>query len=287
MPIVDKMRPHIDEAAYLYGFAGTVPDRISITWFLMKKKGAQLRNRVAPDHSFYEDATIRLYGARHVVDLLGSEVYLLDEVYREHLYDKLPGFVPKASDTIVDVGANVGTFAVWQALRGARVYAFEPNPDCYRRLSKSVVENELTNTIDIFNYAIGQTTGSGVMHVPNNQTALGSVVPRDTPVFGQAPVVRLTSLDLILPALGVEHVDLLKIDTEGAEVDVLHGAVRTLRTTKRIIVEYHSPALQRQVAAIFQSHGFRQVLDVDTPAPYLPEAGVIYAEKVLPDGEDS
>jgi FkbM family methyltransferase len=285
MRIVDKVRSHIDEASYLYGLAGTVPARISVTWFLMRKKGAQLRNRVAPHHSFSEDATIPLYGSRHVVDLLGSEVYLLDEVYREHLYDRLPSFVPKASDTVVDVGANVGIFAVRQARRGARVFAFEPNPDCYRRLAKSVIENGLTDTIDIFNYAIGLTTGEGVMHVPNNQTALGSVVPRATAASGQSRTVRITSLDLILSALGVDHVDLLKIDTEGAEVDVLRGAARTLQATERVIVEYHSPELQRQVATLFHSHGFRRVLDVDTPAPYLPDAGVIYAEKDRSDRE--
>lgn len=279
MKILNKVRSHIDEASYLYGFSESLPERVNVTWFLLKKKRAQLTSKVHPSHSFNEDALIPLYGARHIVDLLGSEIYVLDEIYREHLYDRVAAFVPKAACTVVDVGANVGIFAVQQARRGAHVYAFEPNPDCYRRLSKAVVENGLTGNISIFNYAVGLTTGIGTMQVPDNRTVLGSVVPVDAATSSHPTVIKITSLDQILPALGVEHVDLLKIDTEGAEVDVLRGAAQTLRTTERIVVEYHNHDLQQQVSTLFGSHGFRQVLHIKTPAAFLPEAGVIYAQK--------
>jgi FkbM family methyltransferase len=284
MGILNKVSRHVDEASYLYGFSHSLRERLTVTWFLLKKKGAQLGNRLGSHNSFSEDALLPLYGARHVVDLAGTEIFVLDEIYREHLYDRVAGFVPKAAGTVVDVGANVGMFAVQQAHRGAHVYAFEPNRDCYRRLSKAVVENGLTEAISIFNYAIGRTTGIGAMHVPDNRTVYGSVIPVEAATSSHSAVVRITSLDQILPALGVEHVDLLKIDTEGAEVDVLRGAVQTLRNTERIIVEYHNRDLQHQVGTFFNSHGFRQVLDIDTSA--LPDSGLIYAEKSASDGQN-
>ena len=117
-----------------------------------------------------------------------------------------------------------------------------------------------------------------MMRVPDNRTALGSVVPLDADTSGHSPVIKITSLDLILPALGVEYVDLLKIDTEGAELAVLRGAERTLQITPHIILEYHSRDLQQQVGAFFGSHGFRQVLHLDTPS--LPETGVVYARNL-------
>jgi len=69
------------------------------------------------------------------------------------------------------------------------------------------------------------------------------------------------------------------VDAEGSEVEVLRGAARTLRCTKRVILEYHSGELRDRVSSLLEAGGFRQVLHLDTPAPYLPEAGMIYAER--------
>jgi hypothetical protein len=55
--------------------------------------------------------------------------------------------------------------------------------------------------------------------------------------------------------------------------------VHTLQVTDRIVLEYHSPALRSQVSTLLSESGFRQVLRVDTPAPFLPEAGIIYAQR--------
>jgi FkbM family methyltransferase len=278
--ILVRLRPHIDEASYLYGFTRNLREKLGVTWFLLKKKRTQLRRKVDPRASTDQDALIHLYGARHVVDLLGSEIYVLDEVYRELLYDRVADFVPRAGWTAVDVGANVGMFAIRQARRGAHVYAFEPNPSCYKRLSRAVVENGRTGDVSIFNYAVGQTIGVGALSVPNDRTALGSITSVDAAAAVPPSAVRITSLDSILPALGVERVDLLKVDAEGSELEVLRGASRTLRTTERVVLEYHSRELRGQVSAVLSAQGFRQVLEVDTPAPYLPEAGMIYAARM-------
>jgi FkbM family methyltransferase len=277
--LLGRARRRVDEAAYLYALSHGLHERVAVTGFLLKRARAQLAGRLGAHTAAGEDASIDLYGARHVVDLLGSEIYLLDEIYREGLYDRVPDFIPRHGSTVVDVGANVGTFAIRQARRGARVYAFEPNPDCYRRLSRSVVENAMTGAIGVFNYAVGARAGVGTLRVPNNQTALGSLAPVEPDSVSASAVVSITCLDQILPALGIEHVDLLKIDTEGAEVDVLEGAPRMLRCTERIIVEYHSADLRGRVGALFGEHGFQEVLHVDTPAPYLPDAGMIYARR--------
>jgi FkbM family methyltransferase len=279
MSILSRVRVHVDEASYLYGLAHGLREKASVTGFLTRRKLTQIGGWLGRRGSGSQDVSIAMYGARHVVDLMGSEIYVLDEVYRERLYDQVAEFVPGADSTVVDVGANVGMFAVCQARRGAQVYAFEPNPDCYRRLARSVIENGLTDEIRALNYAVGTGIGTATLSVPNNQTALGSLTIVDAAKTTASATVRITSLDQILPALGVEHVDLLKIDTEGAEVDVLRGACQTLRSTDRIILEYHSDELREQVTALFDDQGFREVLHVDTPAPYLPDAGMIYAKR--------
>jgi FkbM family methyltransferase len=279
MGVLDRLRPHLDEAAYLYGFSRGLAEKVGVTWFILRKKAGQLRYRVRPATAANQDVSIHLYGARHVVDLLGSEIYLLDEIYRERLYDRVDDFVPAPGWTVVDVGANVGVFAVRQARRGARVLSFEPNRDCFRRLSRTVVENGLTEAISVHNHAVGAAVGVGTLSVPNNRTALGSVTPLDSASDAGPAPIRITSLDQVLPAQGVDHVDLMKIDTEGAEVDVLRGATETLRHTDRVVLEYHSEALRREVGRLLADSGFEEVLRFDTPAPYLPDAGMIYARR--------
>src|SRR5690349_19385257 len=91
-----RVRPHIDEAAYLYGLSRGLAERAGVTWFLLRKKTAQLADRIGRRSPDGRDASIDLYGSRHTVDLLGSEIYVLDEIYRERLYDRLDDFVPSA-----------------------------------------------------------------------------------------------------------------------------------------------------------------------------------------------
>jgi FkbM family methyltransferase len=282
MARLDRLRRRMDEAGYLYGFSHNLRERIGVTSFLFQKMRAQLLEKVGTPRGSESDISIELYGARHVVDLLGSEIYLLDEIYRERLYDRHADFVPGPGSTVVDVGANVGMFAVRQAARGAHVYAFEPNPHCYRRLARAIVENAATSEISLFNYAVGAAPGTATLHVPDHRTALGSLAAVGSGTVTFSSEVNVTCLDQILPALDVGRVDLLKIDAEGAEVDVLRGAAHTLQQTEHIILEYHSDDLRDEVSAVLEENGFRQVLHVDTPAPYLPDAGMIYAQASAP-----
>jgi FkbM family methyltransferase len=206
------------------------------------------------------------------------EVFTFREVYIERVYEQEADFIPAAGWTVFDLGANIGVFTIQQALRGAHVYAFEPNPDCFRRLSRTVRENELDRHVRLFNDAVGAAPGMGVLEVPNGWSVHGIVRPRAESAPNGEPAVTITALDSIMPSLGVARIDLLKIDVEGAEVDVLRGATQTLSLVERLIVEYHSPELREKVTALLHSHGFTSLRHVkarnaDTGA------GVLYARK--------
>jgi FkbM family methyltransferase len=105
------------------------------------------------------------------------ETALFEEIYKDRGYEMVGDFVPKAGWTVFDVGANVGIFAVQEALRGAHVYAFEPNPDCYRRLTWTVEANNLCTKISAFNVAVAATPGSGTMLIERGFTLGGTIMP--------------------------------------------------------------------------------------------------------------
>lgn len=153
-----------------------------------------------------------------------------------------------ATDVVFDVGANAGEFAA-EALRelpASRVYSFEPHPDTFRRLSSSVSNLRFSaNQI-----ALGDQVGEAAFHVYGDDgdgSLINSLVPdaRFPMKFGyssRAMTVPCTTIDAFCAANAVERVDLLKIDTEGADLLVLRGAQRMLAEgrVRYIYVEFNT-----------------------------------------------
>jgi FkbM family methyltransferase len=137
-------------------------------------------------------------------------------------------------------------------------------------LSKTIAANDLGGTVRAFNVAVGAEPGLGALRVSGSFTVTGSVSPGNDPSSAHDKAVSIVSLDNTIPSLGLERIDLLKIDTEGAEVQVLLGAEKTLQLVERIIIEFHSWDLLQELSAFLRKHGFTEVLRVDL----FPEKGI-------------
>jgi FkbM family methyltransferase len=120
----------------------------------------------------------------------------------------------RSRDRFIDVGANVGTYSLWAASRGASVVAVEPDPDALRWLGANVALNPRVD-ISIVRAALADRGGTTEL-----------TVGLDTENrLGRGRTVAATTLDEIVdgrPAAGV------KIDVEGFEEIVLDGAAETL-----------------------------------------------------------
>lgn len=133
-----------------------------------------------------------------------------------------------ADPFIVDIGANVGTFSLYArwVRPGARITAVEPMNENLDYLRRNLARCE-GSTVNIVAAAAGAAEGVANVAGPTSDSAGIDVGEgQETPVI---PASQL--LD--------RHVDLLKIDVEGAEVDVLKGASDALRCVDRIVLEYH------------------------------------------------
>lgn len=245
--------------SHLYGLAGTREERISLALFSLRFAVSRLAPRLAGR----ADAVLRLNGTHYVMGPWTTEIFSLDELYYHHDYDKVDDFIARQGWIVLDIGANVGVFTREQVRRGARVYAFEPNPDCYRRLDQMIDRNHLKDHIEAHNLALAAVSGEGTMRVQRGWTTSGSIVSDNGGSSSTGPRVAIKTLDSITPALCVTSIDLLKIDVEGAEAEVLRGASCTLRKVDRVVVEYHSRVLREQVDAILTDAGFSRVLCSD------------------------
>ena len=208
------------------------------------------------------DHVLRLNGVTHVLGLRTGEMFVPVEIYRDGSYDKLPDFVTQPGWVVMDAGANSGVFSVQQARRGARVYSFEPNPDCFRRLCKAVAANGVDHLVTASNCALGSRPGRATLSVPQGVTTMGSIRPAWSTGGGAGDVsVELETIDGAIGRHGIARVDLLKIDVEGFEIDVLEGAAPALDRVDRVVVEYHSMDLGRQVHDLLSARGLVPVLD--------------------------
>jgi len=253
----------------IYRLASTAQDRVSITRFILLRGLSRYMKQ--------GDTMIYLDGAKYCIGVRTREIDTLLELRNDRVYDRVREFIPSMGWVVFDIGANVGMFTVQQARRGAKVYAFEPNPDVYKRLVQTVVANGVTDTVQTFQYALGSTPGIGAFRVPLGMTTLGSVISTVSSDDNIVVRVDITSLDYILPP-DITRIDLLKIDVEGAEVEVLQGAIRTLKIVQRLIIECHSPDLLKQVIAFLDKRDFYCETHMDTNT----EAGVdlVYAVRI-------
>jgi FkbM family methyltransferase len=143
----------------------------------------------------------------------------------------------KPGDTFIDVGAHVGFFSlIAAALVGpqGRVIAFEPNTDNFASLQRNVALNGFEN-VTCMHAAVGDHEGD-VEFFENLDNDGGHALwnPGLHPfnemskLRRQSRRVPMTTLDSALSALGVIVIKAVKIDTEGAEVQVIKGGARCL-----------------------------------------------------------
>ena len=160
-----------------------------------------------------------LPGATHP----GYSVTCFDEerAFREKHFD------PQLGDVVVDAGASYGAYTLSALAAGARVLAFEPESSVMVDLVRNVYENGWGDRCSFFGNGLWDSTTSIKLidyasHWPS-ASELGSY--------------HMIALD----SLGLKRLDWLKIDVEGAEQNVIRGALHTIERCKpRIIVECHS-----------------------------------------------
>jgi len=173
--------------------------------------------------------------------------------------DWLLEHIPSGNGIAIDVGANVGNWTKYLALRFQHVVSVEPDP-------QAIVERA-ANCADVpnawlVNAAIGSAAGTLTLH-QYEQTVWTSCFADRTTCGRHCGTfdVRSISLDDLYSAIQVLRpewvVQFVKIDTEGAELAALAGASRLLREQHpKLIVEVHSETLGKHCRDVLLSHGY-------------------------------
>lgn len=155
----------------------------------------------------------------------------------------------KPGDVYVDVGANIGmhTLAAAQAMQGVgKIVAFEPFEPTKRMLEKSIWMNGFSGITEIHQAAVSNITGHQQLFIGATSGHHSLFALDSLPVTVLEPVtVPLVRLDGIISS--DQRIDLMKIDVEGAELEVIEGGRALLIDNPDIalIVEFGPSHLQR------------------------------------------
>jgi FkbM family methyltransferase len=189
-----------------------------------------------------------------------------------------PGFVPAAGERVVDVGGNVGIYAVLAASKGAAVDSYEPHPQTFAYLERNT---RPWPAVTAHHAAVVGTDGgpSVTLHLHPSRDDRHSVVGRD--VFtGDALTSAIEVPATTLEAAVGDGCDLLKLDCEGSEFDVLTTASdETLARVPRIVAEVH--AVAGEPTALVR-HLRERGYSVATPGhdpEHLPDLAVLFAQR--------
>jgi FkbM family methyltransferase len=143
---------------------------------------------------------------------------------------------------VIDVGANIGQYTLLAAeLAGpsGRVFAFEPDPVNAAALQRSVGRNGFGGRVELLRVAVAGRSGEAALDVQPDRTRSRLAAKTGESVRAGAVQVRTLALDDFLDERGLDRLDFLKIDVEGADLDVLRGAERTLvHLRPALMVEY-------------------------------------------------
>jgi FkbM family methyltransferase len=217
------------------------------------------------------EVRLRAGGLTCVAAVHRGELHAFREVFVQRVYESLPDFAPRPGSVVVDVGANIGLFALRHALAGARVFAVEPHPGAFGRLRRNIGANGLDGRVTALPWALGGASGwARLVGAP--------VTPRTRVVPDPAGTVPLRTLDSLVADLGLERIDLLKLDVEGAEVAVLRGGRRALPRVRRLVLEVHAPALLDAVRELAAGGGLRPVFAAGGYAYFRQADGSMRAE---------
>lgn len=174
---------------------------------------------------------------------LGVLNYYNEEVSGEEYFisNMLPWITSQENPVFFDVGANKGNYSCLLASKypNSKIFAFEPHPKCFLELSLLKIKNFYPIQI-----ALGSTVGNFTLfdradiddstHASLYEGVIKEIHHQRTSTYE----VSVNTLDLVAESLGIEYIDLLKIDTEGNELSILQGGKKFIEQDRIGVIQF-------------------------------------------------
>jgi len=241
-------------------------------YFMLLKLGLKMRDKILIAFIFINHVLMKLIPSKKIkvrlvlvqlrpeyrfwVNLFSKELYAFTEIFIENTYSYKELFESSNNIIIFDVGANIGLYSIKQAFhsKNSSIYAFEPSKISFNTFKKNIYENGLNN-IKIFNICVGET--SKLIKFYDSQSSVNSHIANQNDDGYQ---IKMESLDNIIDFEKIIKIDIIKIDTEGYEVNILKGALnKALDITESIVLELHYEGEEDEIDSILLPKKFKKL----------------------------
>lgn len=194
----------------------------------------------------------------------GAKFYAKDDMIIRHIRAGKGDFEPSTtkwlfdnleeSRAYVDVGHSTGWFAIPVALKGYEVFGFEPLPNSYERSLENMELNEVE--YNLINAAVSSKSGTGNLRY-TARLPLTSGASLEKHIHGGRESMRVDVITLDEALSEDLDVGFIKVDVEGHEIHVLHGAVKTIeRCRPKMVLEANTPDKVEELANWLIAHDY-------------------------------
>lgn len=213
-----------------------------------------------------------------------ASISRLNSMTRDHWFHQ---YTPKQGDTIIDVGAGTG----WETLlcselvgHTGRIIAIEAHPETYACLAEMVRRNNLPNVTPVW-CAVSDTPG--IVLISDDTHHQGNSIVVDNRNGFEVPALTLEEL---CKAEGVQEIDLLKMNIEGAEKYAIPSLGRMAYYTRHVAISCHDFLADwkqgdhyrslMQVVDWLKRAGFSVYSRIDDPRPWVRD--YVYGSRAIP-----
>lgn len=206
------------------------------------------------------EAAIAYHGRQIKVKTPRSEAFLVGEIFGANEYALLPTVSHSGPLKMFDAGANVGLFAVYMKLKypGSIIHCFEPSPNT---LPLCRANTESLGGVIVHPYGLYNQEQEATFYCHPHHTLQDSIKVSATAAY--TTTIQLKDAGAVFDAnLPEKHLDVLKVDTEGCEIEILESLGHRLDWIDYALVEYHSEYERRRIDELlkdFHLFGFRVV----------------------------
>ena len=215
----------------------------------------------------------------HVGEHMGSQIYWRGEYSGAQL--AILKDLLRPGSVFIDLGANQGEFSIYAAHlvgKTGQVFSFEPDPRMRLRLNENVSLNQFSQ-VTIEPYAVSDKPGALDLYTPvkayedgTQNAGLPSLYAREG-VNAAFASVEVTTLDTWKETRGICHVDVIKLDIEGAELPALRGGENLIcRCRPALLIELNEATSQaagysmQEIIEWLQGHDYHIfVIEDDDP----------------------
>lgn len=150
---------------------------------------------------------------------------------------------------VLDIGANIGNHSLAMSTEAKQIYSFEPQSAIYQVLSANISANNIDN-ITALNMGLSSRDQQMELYIPasdnNGAATLRKELKSDAAI---TETIQLRKGDDVIKGLHLSHLDMIKLDVEGFEIEVLVGLDDTIARFQPIIFMEWDQDITRQEAA--------------------------------------